>query len=275
MVIPTRRREDAFTRKDMIALVIIVLLVAILAGVVVSAFIRAPGEMQRRQMCLENLVLIGKAVAAYQQDNNGYFPFCQMPADTAEARKKDAMTSIAQLYPTYVAAAKVFHCPSTETEPHFILNVPQTAANSDGDGRTNRSDAPDGYDHFWNQRNHTLGDSSYGYDCRLSPRVPGKHAVLADMDGSHGLSMDRYTANHDNGQIVLYSDGHVKWWGWDAKNLCSNTPNDNIFAEDSWHADTDSFISDNTSSTNPADVASDQYNDLSVSYDPYPDLHPR
>jgi prepilin-type processing-associated H-X9-DG protein len=59
------------------------------------------------------------------------------------------------------------------------------------------------------------------------------------MDGTYQLFTDTETQNHAGGQNVLYVDGHV---AWKASNFCSNDPNDNIFAEDPWNADTDSYI---------------------------------
>lgn len=48
---------------------------------------------------------------------------------------------------------------------------------------------------------------------------------------------------------------------------------DAIFAEDPWNADTDAFISDNTSGG--MDDAPAGYDDLGPSYDSYPLLHPK
>ena len=52
--------------------------------------------------------------------------------------------------------------------------------------------------------------------------------------------------NHDNGQNVMYLDGHVKWT--DA-NYCSHDPTDNIFCPNStnnvqWNPDIDAYLWD-------------------------------
>ena len=50
--------------------------------------------------------------------------------------------------------------------------------------------------------------------------------------------------NHDNGQNVMYFDGHVKW---NATNYAGRDPNDNIYnPEVGWNADTDSYLWDGT-----------------------------
>ena len=89
------------------------------------------------------------------------------------------------------------------------------------------------------------------------------------MDGSFNTDADTPTVNHLGDQNVLYADGGVRWV---RSNFCSNDSNDNIYSEDPWNADTDSFISDNTPPG--SDDTPGAFNDLTVSYDGYPDLHP-
>jgi prepilin-type N-terminal cleavage/methylation domain-containing protein/prepilin-type processing-associated H-X9-DG protein len=53
-------------------------------------------------------------------------------------------------------------------------------------------------------------------------------------------------SNHDNGQNVMYFDGHVKWM---ETNYSSRDPNDNVFKPDGvtgnqWGADTDAYLWD-------------------------------
>jgi prepilin-type processing-associated H-X9-DG protein len=62
---------------------------------------------------------------------------------------------------------------------------------------------------------------------------------MADMDGTWQMNHDTPSQNHDGGQNILYMDGHVSW---KQDNFCSNDPNDNIFIEDPWNADTDSYL---------------------------------
>ena len=52
-------------------------------------------------------------------------------------------------------------------------------------------------------------------------------------------------------------DGHVAWM---TTNFCSNDPNDNIYVEDKWDADTDSYLVDMDAG-------------LGVSFDGYKHLH--
>ena len=243
-------------RKNVKSLTLIEVL--ILVGIMVAVclilfpmFVRARQEAQRKG-CEENLKQIGKAFYSYQ-NMNGFAPFAWGPC-AESPRRKDAMTSIAELYPIYLQSASVFRCPASRNEPYFRTNLPLPALG--------RRLTP----YEYSNRNHTLIDSSYGYDCRVYPAAVSNHLFMADMDGSaNGIR------NHARGQNILNVDGAVQW---KETNYASNDPIDNIFIEDPWHADTDSFISDNTSSLRPLDAAADEFNDLSISYDGYPYLHP-
>ena len=180
------------------------------------------------------------------------------------------MTSIADCFPEYLPDASCFRCPSTKDRPWFRTNAPRPVRDRNGDGEIDDDDILPGEAYVWSNRNHTLMNSSYGYDCRIYPSALANHAIAADMDGSQDRVEKGRTANHRDGHHVLYVDCSAEWR---STNFCSSDPNDNIFAEEPWHADTDSFVSDNTPPD--ADSPPGAFNDLSASYDAYPDLHPR
>ena len=268
MVREMRKGSAGLTRVDVVFLAVSAV---IILSMLASFFwlLGTAREIPARKICKDNLRQIGRAIASYRQDNGGHFPFSWMPATAEAPLKKDAMTSIACLYPAYVDDSQLFCCPSTEDRPAFVFNVSSHIIDRDGDGQVTVSDLLPGQSSLWKQRNHTLRNSSYGYDSRVSPRAPRKHAILADMDGTWMASRDTMTQNHAGWHNVLYVNGSVKWCDF---NFYSDDPQDNIFCENPWHADTDSFISDNTPVGPDEDPTA--FHDLSVSYDPYPDLHP-
>jgi len=237
----------------LIELVAVIVIVVLLAMVLVGALARHTPS-RRKAPCKENLSTIGRAMTAYTLDNGEYFPFSWGPADGRVDLPKDAMTSIGTLYPDYLDSAKVFRCPTKRNKPRFVCNPRKGKAGQVGQPPN---------------RNWTLGDTGYGYDCRISPIMVSNHAIAADMDGSFQVNRDTRTQNHESGQNVLYVDGAVRWV---TTNYASDSVDDNIFTETGapsggitfssggggdggWHADTDSFISDNTNFLDPDDPA--------------------
>lgn len=297
-----RKWLAAFT---LIELLVVIAIIAILAALLLPALARAREEA-RKTACKENCSQIGKAIYAYTQNNQEYFPFSWGTAFEGRDRAgngwynpKDSMTSLANIYPEYLYTVKSFRCPSTENEPKAYQNLPQHTAdysytfwttlpvetwratalttrayakdtvtvNGEVDMNEFNNSATttptDAMKYAFSQRNYTLVDSSYGFDCRIYPAAVSNHAILADMDGSYQKNRDTATQNHSAGQNVLYVDGSVRF---QTANFVSNDVNDNIYSESSWdtgsaaalsgwHADTDSYISDNTSYYSPTSTA--------------------
>ncbi len=204
-----------------------------LAAALLPALARSRAE-GRRANCAKNLEMIGRALAAYRNDNGDYFPFSQGPAcSVPNGLNNAAASSLGTLYRKYLTTAHPFRCPATEDRPGF-------ASYGEGAYRT------------W-----ALLGSSYGYDPRISQQARRNVVTMADMDGTYRFGGDTATYNHAGGQNVLYADGHVQWV---EDNFASENPNDNIFAQDPWDADTDTYL-----------VRGD-LNNLTVSFDGYDHL---
>lgn len=279
-----RKWLSAFT---LIELLVVIAIIAILAGLLLPALARAREE-SRKAVCKENCSQIGKAIVAYSLNYNEFYPFSWGPADEVDTANDpepcNAMTSLANLYPGYIGTDQAFRCPSaTDDRPVIQVNGDQATMTA----------------YQWSNRNYTLRDSSYGYDCRIYPNSKSNHVILGDMDGSYQVDKDTNTQNHEEGQNVLFVDGGVRWV---QNNYVSENPVDNIFVVggqdtydsgatevsfwNSWSADTDSYITDQDQDHDPAtddfvlDPAlvspwtgpdpTDVY-----SYEPYPALHPR
>lgn len=273
----------AFT---LIELLVVIAIIAILASLLLPALARAREEA-RKAACKTACGQVGKAIYAYTQNYEEYFPFAWGPASMANGgeQSKDALTSLGNLYPNYLQTVKIFKCASVENEPQTMINVPTGLGWADAGALNGQCDpdevsAGDANLYLYSLRNHTLSDLSYGYDCRLYPAMVSNHVIYGDMDGSYANNRDTSTQNHQEGQNLLYVDGKVLW---KSGNNVSNDLNDNVFIEEGlptaaptdngWHADTDAFISDNTNPRLPNDATLDS-DDLHVSYDAYTDLQP-
>jgi prepilin-type processing-associated H-X9-DG protein len=258
--------QFALTRVEALVLLGIFALIGLWWWLVSEIDLGRSREEARKANCKENLSQIGKAMAAYREDNGDYFPFSWQRAGEAEpvgdGAGNAAMTapSLGDLYPRFVTSPRLFRCPSTEDQPSFVLNLPLEYrspnplafyAPPEGINWTLTSNLPISIS------TEAVRASSYGYDPRISPRSPAGHVAAADWDGSWQANHDTSDQNHEGGQNVLFVDGHATWKTTD---FCSNDPNDNVYSENAWDADTDSYLVDMDAG-------------LGVSFDGYKHLH--
>jgi prepilin-type N-terminal cleavage/methylation domain-containing protein/prepilin-type processing-associated H-X9-DG protein len=176
------------------------------------------------------------------------------------------MQSIALLYPAYIDNPKVYGCPSTNDVPviqvWYIQGARQNGFgkmdfyDTNSDGTLDYLDRLRSYNDQWGQEQQTNQKCSYFYDSLQHYRDVGpSQAIAADADGMTWVqadgSMPPYeefvtrrpacadffspyetwnrmprSPNHDNGQNVMYFDGHVKWY---ETNYASDDPKDNIY----------------------------------------------
>lgn len=96
----------------LIELIVIILIIAIAAGLILPILARSRGT-SRRPRCASNLNQIAKAMFMYSDvPANGTFPCASSDPDTA-----DPLLSLGLLYNKYVADPKVFSCPSKPVPP--------------------------------------------------------------------------------------------------------------------------------------------------------------
>jgi prepilin-type N-terminal cleavage/methylation domain-containing protein/prepilin-type processing-associated H-X9-DG protein len=188
------------------------------------------------------------------------------------------MPSLAVLYPAYLDNVKVFACPSTPDKPQIAFRYYNGSRHTcfgfmpdPGETGTivNTSD-PAAYTGCEVSANNKC---SYFYDELQNFRDVGPgQAIACDADGNTWLTANgahpSYNtlalnngatavtgpggdmwqrpkiSNHNNGQNVMYFDGHVKWM---EVVYSSRDPNDNIFnPQIGWGADTDAYLWDGT-----------------------------
>jgi len=187
------------------------------------------------------------------------------------------MPSLAVLYPAYVDNVKLFGCPSTPDHPQIAFRyyngcrhtcfgfmpdpgetgtiatnyLPGSATwtyNSDpasytGNEVSGSMKCSYFYDELTNFRDIGPGQAmACDADGQTWITAQGKHPAYPAGSGSVTNWNRTRKTNHDNGQNVMYFDGHVKWM---ETVYSSRDPNDNIFNPQSgWGADTDAYLWD-------------------------------
>jgi len=272
-----RKWISAFT---LIELLVVIAIIAILAGLLLPALARAREEARRKQ-CNSNLGHLVKACTTYQEPNGDFFPAQTQSNADANNGFFAPMPSLAILYPGYIDNVKMFRCPSTSDDPYIYTQYGTgTGAGVGGPGArfssfgkvdataatvanivtlagTVTAAATAGID---GTSLLTPGKSSYMYDELSHFRDVGpSQAMASDADGmtwyeaagthptydaciAAGWTRSPTRPNHENGQNIMYFDGHVKWSDtvW-----CSDEPADNVYkSEVGWGADTDANIWD-------------------------------
>jgi len=234
-MIPKRGRKTGFT---LIELLVVIAIIAILAAILFPVFARAR-EMARKTSCTSNLKQFGNAFAMYRTDYDGKFPTAGWYGAGGNADMDRSTDWQITVYP-YVKNQGVYFCPSStdihqnptdwnRTSSDYLFN------NQLGPGKNglNESAVVSVADCIMLIEGHS--------DWNRGPCfTPFSGGVMANNDtwcteystfgangslvtgsmwgGAPGETKVWGLPRHNDGGNVLFTDGHVKYYGnWNAK----------------------------------------------------------
>jgi prepilin-type N-terminal cleavage/methylation domain-containing protein len=217
--------KRAFT---LIEMLVVIAIIAILAGLLMPALSRAREEA-RKAACINNQKQVGLYIAMYQNDNDEDMPswYTQdqnadgtpddVPDDTDSAPDTfyDSSLTIALLFPNYAKSHELFECPSTGNN---VFVTTRQAPGGSGDPVFNDDDDPTTDEYRFETDISDTNDPDYLID----PNVPTNSAsgrviygdgpdlaYLRDTWAGSGDYRANQDANHGYGAVLLFYDGHV------------------------------------------------------------------
>jgi len=209
------RSAKGFTLAE---LLVTIGILAVLAGVLLPVLARTR-ERDRLVRCKSSHKCIGLAMNMYSNDYDEFYPTMGVdvvPISATEGRNQRTLASLSLLFDQYHSALMCFRCPSTNDDPRGLI-VGQS---------------------------FTPSQCSFAYDSQKGVLTNPGVAIMADKPASKN-GWSRNSGNHYNqGQHVLFYDGHVEW----SPRVTAGLNGDNIYSFRSPGvpvAITDSFITQN------------------------------
>ncbi len=235
-------RRSGFT---LIELLVVIAIIAILAAILFPVFSRAR-EQARKTTCLSNMKQIGMALAMYTQDWDETLPFWRTPCHYDWANyPPGGLFWMEQLMP-YLKNLDVFRCPSSSQEwgwygdcypgqfgrenircnygyNEIIMNGGVAWSCANGAHKLARLTAPsetmviaDSWNNIINPWgriepawiNPRVALANYNWNGDIACGCPGTLTVPLDV------ALDRH-ARHSGGAVVVFADGHAKWYKGD------------------------------------------------------------
>jgi len=192
-------------KKHRIVEVLIILgIVAVLAGAFLPALFDRPQESGHPPRCLNNLKQHGLALTQYAQDYDGCYPWRVGAVDA-----KEAWRDLGLLFPSYNSSLESFICRSSRDRKFD----PKCASGA-------KKEYP--LEPFLPTSNREVISYAYCVDARdpdnpkaWTEEAPATLVLMADKKAGYPIghvNNPATMANHkDEGRHVLYHDGHVEW----------------------------------------------------------------
>jgi prepilin-type N-terminal cleavage/methylation domain-containing protein len=196
---PSSRGRSGFT---LIELLVVIAIIAILAAILFPVFAKAR-EKARQSSCLSNLKQLGLANLQYAQDYDEMLPgFTQVfISGYSDGVSANGVTAYSKLMP-YVKNTQIFTCPSRKPTSYTYSSTGVSQTSSYG----------------WNWYTYMPGVTP-NYTTLAVTVDPARICLMTEFTNAYhtvyflwlGPPNNHGTFSHNDGQNLVYTDGHAKW----------------------------------------------------------------
>jgi len=222
----TRTEREVYMRKHgftLIELLVVIAIIAILAAILFPVFAKAR-EKARQASCQSNEKQLGVAIMQYAQDYDETYPLYSMSSPTRYWPDL--------VYP-YMKSAQILQCPSRRGSGQIWPGPDTTSSNcayglnyaSNGSNYAGATMAQIKY-----PAERVIVGESYNV-AKYNPFNNSTYTLAGLIARSNSGTTEGTPAPHNDGENVLFGDGHVKWMSsadllspaaaskyWDARN---------------------------------------------------------
>ena len=189
----------------LIELLVVIAIIGILAAMLFPVFSRAR-ESARGIQCTSNLKQIGLAFMQYSEDYSGRYPIAG--GEISWDDPSGALPWSQQLQP-YLKSKQIFHCPS-DGQSDFSYFIGVRAAYIDAGAAAPVNERRIEYPTSFVLSGDTFSSSGGSADTFKSSDADkddySQNCVGGDTNGTPAMQWQR----HNEGQNILFADGHVK-----------------------------------------------------------------
>jgi len=205
-------RRGGFT---LIELLVVIAIIAILAAILFPVFAKAR-EKARQASCLANIKQLGLSVIQYADDYDETYPISYQDVSSGPGSAAQIPSTWPNRIQPYIKSNQLFACPSDGRPPHVDFTGCRPILQSYAWNRFAGIDIPDwGYFDILRQAQIVapaqllvFGDDSSdwvaaGYGARFN--------TLDSPDWFEAIHNEVFQGRHNNGDNMLFADGHAKW----------------------------------------------------------------
>ena len=203
-----RRRANAFT---LIELLVVIAIIAILAALLLPALAGAK-QRARITQCISNLRQVGLGMRMYADDANGLLPESGETIGWGQIDPNTHVASWMEQMISYLQNTNTYHCPADLKSSWSYFNGARAAYIAMNNNRASVDTK---------QILYTSAFVAAGDTIDFSPDDADKDDYTQNCVGGTANGTPAFAwQTHNQGQDLLFADGHAKWYkGYDTNEM--------------------------------------------------------